>query len=73
MPPPGKGPPGSPSSRGGFSVRNGVRIDRHIEVQAAKVRDITVERASETSAQVRDWVIAARRHQQERFRTKPKN
>ncbi len=48
------------------------RIDLHIEVPAVKFRDITSERNGETSAQIRERVVAARRIQQERFRNKPK-
>jgi magnesium chelatase family protein len=48
------------------------RIDLHIEVPAVKLRDITGEQVGETSAQVRERVIAARRRQQERFKAKPK-
>jgi len=48
------------------------RIDLHIEVPAVKFRDITSEQTGETSAQVRERVIVARRRQQERFKAKPK-
>jgi len=48
------------------------RIDLHIEVPAVKFRDITGEQTGETSAQVRERVIVARRRQQERFRAKPR-
>ena len=48
------------------------RIDLHIEVPAVKFQEITSERTGETSAQIRERVIAARRRQQDRFRTKPK-
>jgi magnesium chelatase family protein len=48
------------------------RIDLHIEVPAVKFREITSERTGETSAQIRDRVVAARRRQQERFADKPK-
>ena len=48
------------------------RIDLHIEVPAVKFRDITGEQIGETSAQVRERVIVARKRQQERFRSKPK-
>ncbi|HEY5910569.1 MAG TPA: YifB family Mg chelatase-like AAA ATPase [Verrucomicrobiae bacterium] len=48
------------------------RIDLHIEVPAVKFREITAERTGETSAQIRDRVVAARRVQQERFKEKPK-
>ena len=48
------------------------RIDLHIEVPVVKFRDITAGKSGETSAQVRERVIAARKRQQERFATKPK-
>jgi magnesium chelatase family protein len=48
------------------------RIDLHIEVPAVKFREITAERTGETSAQIRDRVVAARRVQQQRFKDKPK-
>src|SRR5512138_1073119 len=48
------------------------RIDLHIEVPAVKFRDITSERTGESSAQIRERVVAARRRQQERFKHKPK-
>jgi magnesium chelatase family protein len=48
------------------------RIDLHIEVPAVKFREITSERTGETSAQIRQRVIAARRRQQERYKDKPK-
>jgi len=37
------------------------RIDLHIEVPAVKFRDITSEQTGETSAQVRERVVVARR------------
>src|ERR1051326_131299 len=43
------------------------RIDIHVEVPAVKFREITAERTGESSAQIRDRVVAARRRQQERF------
>jgi hypothetical protein len=43
------------------------RIDLHIEVPAVKFSEITSERTGETSAQIRERVIAARRLQQQRF------
>lgn len=43
------------------------RIDLHIEVPAVKFREITSERTGETSAQIRERVIAARQRQQQRF------
>lgn len=46
------------------------RIDLHIEVPAVKFREITSEQTGETSAQIRERVVAARRKQQERFASK---
>src|SRR6185369_14840403 len=43
------------------------RIDIHVEVPAVKFREITAERTGETSAQIRERVVAASRRQQERF------
>ena len=43
------------------------RIDLHIEVPAVKFREITADRTGETSAQIRERIVAARRRQQERF------
>jgi len=43
------------------------RIDIHVEVPAVKFREITAERTGETSAQIRERVVTARRCQQERF------
>jgi magnesium chelatase family protein len=43
------------------------RIDLHIEVPAVKFREMSGERAGESSAQVRERVVAARRQQQARF------
>ena len=48
------------------------RVDLHIEVPPVKFREITSERTGETSAQIRERVVAARRRQQERFKGKPK-
>lgn len=48
------------------------RIDLHIEVPAVKFREITSERTGETSAQIRERVVAARQRQLERFKDKPK-
>ncbi|HEY9173582.1 MAG TPA: YifB family Mg chelatase-like AAA ATPase [Verrucomicrobiae bacterium] len=48
------------------------RIDLHVEVPAVKFREITTDQVGETSAQVRERVVAARRRQQERFKGKPK-
>jgi magnesium chelatase family protein len=36
------------------------RIDIHVEVPAVKFREITAERTGETSAQIRERVVAAR-------------
>lgn len=43
------------------------RIDMHVEVPAVKFREISGERSGETSAQIRERVIAARKRQQQRF------
>jgi len=43
------------------------RIDLHVEVPAVKFREITSEGSSESSAQIRERVIGARRRQHERF------
>ena len=43
------------------------RIDLHVEVPAVKFREITSEGSGETSAQIRERVIGARRRQHERF------
>jgi magnesium chelatase family protein len=48
------------------------RIDLHVEVPPVKFREIATDRAGETSAEIRERVVAARRRQQERFRHKPK-
>jgi magnesium chelatase family protein len=48
------------------------RIDLHVEVPAVKFQEITSARAGESSAQIRDRVIAARRRQQERFASRPR-
>lgn len=47
------------------------RIDLHVEVPAVKFREITAERTGETSAEIRNRVIAARQRQHERFKHKP--
>ena len=47
------------------------RIDLHIEVPQVKFREITGEKNGETSAQIRDRVMAARKIQQKRFADKP--
>jgi len=46
------------------------RIDLHIEVPAVKFRDISAERTGETSAQIRERVVAARKRQHARFNGK---
>ena len=48
------------------------RIDLHIEVPAVQFREISSAQNGEASAQIRERVIAARRMQQERFKTKPR-
>jgi magnesium chelatase family protein len=48
------------------------RIDLHIEVPAVKFREMTAERTGETSAQIRERVVAARRVQQTRFAGRPR-
>ncbi len=48
------------------------RIDLHIEVPPVKFREIAGDRTGETSAQIRERVVAARQRQHERFKDKPK-
>jgi magnesium chelatase family protein len=48
------------------------RIDLHIEVPQVKFREISTDRTGETSAQIRERVIAARKQQHKRFADKPK-
>jgi magnesium chelatase family protein len=48
------------------------RIDLHVEVPAVKFREITSERTGETSAQIRQRVVAARLRQNQRFAGKPR-
>jgi magnesium chelatase family protein len=48
------------------------RIDLHIEVPPVKFREIAGDRTGETSAQIRERVIAARQRQHARFADKPK-
>lgn len=48
------------------------RIDLHIEVPAVPFGEITSERTGETSSEIRERVVGARRRQQERFRNKPR-
>jgi len=44
----------------------------HVEVPTVKFREISSERTGETSAQIRERVVAARRIQQQRFASKPR-
>jgi len=48
------------------------RIDLHIEVPAVKFREISSEQNGESSAAIRERVVAARRVQQDRFKDRPK-
>ena len=48
------------------------RVDLHVEVPQVKFREISGERTGETSAQIRERVVASRRIQQQRFAAKPK-
>jgi magnesium chelatase family protein len=48
------------------------RIDLHIEVPPVKFREISGDRTGETSAQIRERVIAAHQRQRKRFAHKPK-
>jgi magnesium chelatase family protein len=48
------------------------RIDLHVEVPAVKFREISGDRAGETSAEIRERVMAARKRQHARFKDKPK-
>ena len=48
------------------------RIDLHIEVPPVKFREIAGDRTGETSAQIRERVVAARQRQHARFADKPK-
>ena len=48
------------------------RIDIHVEVPQVKFREISGDRTGETSAQIRERVIAARALQHQRFAHKPK-
>jgi magnesium chelatase family protein len=48
------------------------RIDLHIEVPTVQFREIASERTGESSAQIRQRVVLARRRQQERFRDRQK-
>lgn len=48
------------------------RIDLHVEVPAVKFRDISAARPGESSAQIRERVVAARERQQRRFEGRPR-
>jgi magnesium chelatase family protein len=48
------------------------RIDIHVEVPAVPFREITSERAGESSAEIRKRVLAARQRQHQRFKNRPK-
>lgn len=48
------------------------RIDLHVEVPQVKFREMSGDRTGETSVQIRERVMAARKIQQERFTHKPK-
>ncbi|MBX6324939.1 MAG: YifB family Mg chelatase-like AAA ATPase [Chthoniobacterales bacterium] len=48
------------------------RIDLHIEVPAVEYRDVTGERAEETSAVVRERIVQARERQRARFKNERK-
>jgi len=48
------------------------RIDLHVEVPQVKFREISGDRTGETSADIRQRVVAARNRQQKRFAHKPK-
>ena len=48
------------------------RVDLHIEVPAVKFREMSAAQTGESSAQIRERVIAARKLQHTRFASKPK-
>jgi magnesium chelatase family protein len=48
------------------------RIDLHVEVPQVKFREISGERTGETSAQIRERVVASRQRQLKRYAHKPK-
>jgi magnesium chelatase family protein len=48
------------------------RVDLHIEVPQVKFREMSSERTGESSAQIRERVIAARSLQQQRFAMRPR-
>jgi magnesium chelatase family protein len=47
------------------------RIDLHVEVPEVKFREISSDRTGETSAAIRERVVAARKRQQARFAKRP--
>jgi magnesium chelatase family protein len=48
------------------------RIDLHVEAPAVQFREITAERTGESSAQIRERVLVARRRQHERLADRPR-
>ncbi len=48
------------------------RIDLHVEVPPVKFREISGDRAGESSSDIRERVVIARKRQQERYKKKPK-
>jgi magnesium chelatase family protein len=48
------------------------RIDIHVEVPQVKFREIAGDRTGETSAQIRERVVAARQRQHRRFDGRPR-
>jgi len=48
------------------------RVDLHVEVPPVKFREISAERTGESSAEIRERVVTARKRQQERFKGRPK-
>jgi magnesium chelatase family protein len=48
------------------------RVDLHVEVPPVKFREISAERTGESSAEIRERVVAARKRQQERFKARAK-
>jgi magnesium chelatase family protein len=48
------------------------RIDLHVEVPPVKFHEITSERTGESSASIRERVVAARQRQHARFADRPK-
>jgi magnesium chelatase family protein len=48
------------------------RVDLHVEVAQVKSHEISGDRAGETSAEIRERVVAARKRQHERFKGKRK-